>query len=399
MNKEKVIIYGIGSKMLYNRNYYKNNFDIVGFSDTNPDKKSDIPYKEIPFIYPKNLKKFDYDYIIICSVKEKEIKDFLVNEIGIATEKIKSDHDVYISSFFDNKKHYGNKNLDKTIMLIGRTGKTYGLFWYVNYFAQYIREAEKLGYIPVIDMKNYYNIYLDDDEQGKINAWELFFEQITEVSLDDAYQSANVIHIPDTNYISEGEFAIGNIYYNIEIRKMFCDIVKKYIKLNCQMKEKFKLEYNKIFSKIEGKKVLGVLYRGTDFKNIKPYLHAVQPSVNECVNKVKEKVIEWGMDYIYIATDDEEALVEMKKQFCDKLLYYDRVRFSNTGKKRLAFVSFDREHDRYIKGVDYLMEITLLAKCDSLVAGKAGGTIGALLLNNCSYEKEYFFELGTYGKE
>lgn len=399
--KDKVIIYGIGSKMLYNREWYREHYDIVGFSDSNPQKEQDIPFPEIPYIPPQGLKTAMYDYIIVCSAKEVEIIDSLVNVFDISKDRIKTDHEVWFKNFFDDIHSYGEENSDKTIVIIGREGITYGLFWYVNYFSQYIREITARGYVPVIDMQNFYNIYLEESEMNQVNAWEFFFEQPCGISLEEAYRSKNVIHIPDTNFISDSQYAIGNIYYKKDVRKLFCEITKTYIRLNTVMQEKVEEEYQKVFRHVQkdGKKVLGVLYRGTDFKNIKPYLHAIQPSIQQCIDKVKEKMQEWGMDYVYLSTDDEEAVAAMRQEFGDRFLCYERVRFSNTGKTRLAFISFNRERDRYIKGVDYLMEISLLSKCDTLVAGKAGGTIGALLFNQMKYEQEYFFELGHYGLE
>lgn len=399
--KDRVILYGIGSKMLYNREWYRENYDIVGFSDSNPKKKNDIPFPEIPYILPVDLKTYEYDYIIVCSSKAVEIIDSLVKDYELSRDRIKTDHEVWFRNFFEDVHSYGEENPDKTIVIIGREGITYGLFWYVNYFSQYIREITDRGYVPVIDMQNFYNIYLEKEEMNQVNAWEFFFEQPCGISLEEAYKSRNVIHIPDTNFISDSRFAIGNIYYNKDVRRLFCDITSRYIRLNTAMQKKAEEEYKRVFDRIQedGKKVLGVLYRGTDFKNIKPYLHAVQPDISQCIEKAKEKMQEWGMDYIYLSTDDAEAVAQMQQEFEECFLCYERIRFSNTGQTRLAFISFDRERDRYIKGVDYLMEISLLSRCDALVAGKAGGTIGALLFNQMSYEQEYFFELGNYGLE
>lgn len=398
--KDKVILYGIGSKMLRNRFWYLNNFQIIAFSDINQKKSKDIPFENIPYVNPGDIHVLDYDYIIIASVYSTQIKNNLINNLNIDPKKIYSDHEIYMKNFMNNIQTFGSKNKDKTIVIIGREGKTYGLFWYYNYYIQYIREIVNRGFFPVIDMKNFVNIYLEESEIGHVNAWEYYFEQPVNISVEEAYESANVIEVPqDVTYISEGNFAVGNVYYNKEVRKIFHEIGLKYIRLNNKMKNKINYQYECLIKskKDAGKKILGVLYRGTDFVNIKPYLHCIQPTIEQCINETKDLFDKWKCDYIYMASDDEVAINEMWQTFGDKFICYERKRFSNTNNTRLAFIPFERENDRYIKGYDYLTEIYLLSKCDSIIAGKAGGTVGALILNGCQYEHEYFFELGLYG--
>ena len=51
--------------------------------------------------------------------------------------------------------------------------------------------------------------------------------------------------------------------------------------------------------------------------------------------------------------------------------------------------------DRYMRGKEYLINILLLSKCDSLVAGNVGGTLGAILLTN-GYEYQKIYNIGVY---
>lgn len=399
--RERVILYGLGGRMLKNKNWYCQNFNIVGFSDSNPDKKMNIPFADIPYIFPDDLPGQDFDYIIVCSVMAKEIVTYLMEKIGIPQKKIKTDYEVYMKDLLADVHCYGDKNPDKTIVIIGREVMGLGLFGYINNFLEYIREIIGLGYVPVIDMQNYHSAYQEDEEFKKVNAWELFFEQPMDISVEEAYQSKHVIHIPDTWVIANGPYKVGDVYYNLEVRREYCSFMAKYIRPNETMAKKISEEYEKLFCWIreKKKKILGVLYRGTDFLELKPQFHFIQPDIETFIAEVKRKLKEWNMDYVYLSTDDENAVTAMKEAMGDKLLYYERKRFSNTGKTKLAFISFDRERDRYIKGVDYLTEISLLAKCDSIVAGKAGGTVGALLLNQMNYSREFFFELGVYGMD
>lgn len=59
--------------------------------------------------------------------------------------------------------------------------------------------------------------------------------------------------------------------------------------------------YNKycIFKKkFNNKNILGVLFRGTDYANLKPYGHNIQPDLNTMIQTVKEKISEWGGNLI-----------------------------------------------------------------------------------------------------
>ena len=88
--KKKVIIYGLrGSREEVERSL-SNEYEITGYSD------SDILYQNIkqyeckPFILPLELKKADFDYIII-TVQNKDISETIVNSLkslGISIKKI-----------------------------------------------------------------------------------------------------------------------------------------------------------------------------------------------------------------------------------------------------------------------------------------------------------------------
>ena len=53
--------------------------------------------------------------------------------------------------------------------------------------------AVKQGYIPVIDMQNGRNTYLEEGKVGRENAWEYYFEQPCGYRLADIRDAKNVI--------------------------------------------------------------------------------------------------------------------------------------------------------------------------------------------------------------
>ena len=83
----------------------------------------------------------------------------------------------YTHLWEERNKHFGWKNRNKTFYVI-RTRDAYcGIFSiYMTTLAR-IDEALKNGFIPVVDMQNSFNIYLNKKKIGKENAWEYYFEQ------------------------------------------------------------------------------------------------------------------------------------------------------------------------------------------------------------------------------
>ena len=86
--RKRIIIYGIGKEFKTQRNYLESQFQIVGVSDL---RKKDVNN----FIEPKDIIKYNFDYIYITSLKFfDEIKMQLIG-LGIAKEKIISVKDVF----------------------------------------------------------------------------------------------------------------------------------------------------------------------------------------------------------------------------------------------------------------------------------------------------------------
>ena len=137
--------------------------------------------------------------------------------------------------------------------------------------------ARKIGYIPVVDMKTLRTQYLEENEYGKINAYTKFFEQPDGYDVDDIKDSGCISITYDLSWFSKKE------ENEIILPKMKPELYNKY----CIFKKKF-----------NNKNILGVLFRGTDYANLKPYGHNIQPDLNTMIQTVKEKISEWGGNLI-----------------------------------------------------------------------------------------------------
>ena len=53
--------------------------------------------------------------------------------------------------------------------------------------------------------------------------------------------------------------------------------------------------------------------------------------------------------------------------------------------------------DAYQEGMDYLVTIVTLSKCNCFVGGHTSGTVGVILMNE-KFDYQYIFDLGLYGE-
>lgn len=400
MNQENVILYGLGSRFEKWISFYKSYYNIVAYCDSNLSKKDKVKSESIPFILPDMICLYQYDVIIITSSFYNEIKKALISKYLIPEYKIKSDYIKSKELYTQTITSLGTKHRDKVFGIIRNRGDKNGLFVIYRTILVYIKELIQLGYIPIVDMQNTANAYLEPEEIGQVNSWEYFFEQPLGYSLSDSSCSAQVIDTSKIPLVADPDFTYDDVLNKLEIRKFYYQLSSKYIRLQKSVKKIIQEKYEQIFKIIPtGEKVCGVLFRGTDYSKLKPYMHHIQPSIEMVIEKIEKLKAEWGFSYIYIATEEQQAINELKKHFGNYVLFLDRIRFLETGNKQLADINFYRVNDRYIKGLDYLTEIILLSKCNFLIAGKASGTYGAVIFSEeyGGYEKEYYFELGLYG--
>ncbi len=285
---------------------------------------------------------------------------------------------------FFEKKHFADKKIKTdltpdTIKYLIRRDEISGLFSYVEICMRQTMYAVRHDMFPYIDMTGCQNPYLEKSDSEKCNWWELYFEQpvVVEdtvgrkcVNCEDEVMDEEVPHSRSAVLLKRSRWYWGKVY-------------QKYFKLNERSIEYFEREYNELF---EGGKlrVLGVLMRGTDYKKAKG--HPIQPDINQIVSQVKK--IEKKYDKIYVASEEYRNVKALEELFPGKILvnkrqYYDGIDMSN---KWINEVTFNRENDGYLKGMEYLSSIMLLSKCDGLVAGICGGSVAATYINNGRYK-------------
>lgn len=182
----------------------------------------------------------------------------------------------------DWSEHYlrkGSPN-EPTYYIIRSKVPTRGLFCYFNVFAGQIKYALERGFVPVIDMQNFPNLYLTEEQLGKINSWEYYFRQPSGIGLKTAYNGENVL-------LSAGQDLSFPKRPHAEVMRSFDNkpagflaqwrmLVKLGIlKIKPEIQAEIDAIYKKLFAPTD--RVLGVFLRGTDYVSRRPYYHSIPP--------------------------------------------------------------------------------------------------------------------------
>lgn len=296
----------------------------------------------------------------------------------------------YLSDIKWKEHHiaYGFRDNKNTYYLIRRRSKNVGLFSYVLTALGHIKYAEEHNYVPVVDMLHYESPYLD--KENPKNVWEYYFEQPRGICLDDLKLKRNIV-------LSTGELPVTYPGFDImqcsNRLEQWRDLYKRNIRYN-DATSKFLIEqYNKYFSSNE--RVMGVLCRGTDYETTKPKGHPIQPRIEEVLEKVKLEMVNQKCDKVYLATEDKIIYDRFLHQFGEKLIFPEIEFRPYNGEKLITEIEVERKDDKLLKGLEYLMQIDLLSKCNCFIGSGCGGSYGALLMSE-GFEWQYFWELGVY---
>ena len=292
------------------------------------------------------------------------------------------------------RKCFGDQNPDKTFFLIKMDNYGMGVLGYFNCVLGYIKYAQNKGFIPVVDMKNYPNTYLEKEEVGKINSWEYYFDQPSEYALDDVYKSKNVMMSSGINTVETSPTVLWFYFCRRRSKKRaqeYYRIIGNQLKINQRTQSILDDYYHRILS---GKRVIGVVKRGTDIINCSG--HAIQPELSELIDRTKKMQTAWNCEYVFLATEEASTVTAFQEIFGDKLLTNSCARISNYSKGTIGNISFNRTNDKYLKGLEYLTTVYLLSQCTCLIASLVGATGGALGLNGDKYENIYIYDLGVY---
>ena len=271
-----------------------------------------------------------------------------------------------------------------------------GLFCYFNQVLSGLAYAERRNMIPVVDMRTLPNSLLDSDKTGRVNSWEYYFEQPAGIGLDDALSQDDyqVLELAVTESPSLDAAFFRNFCGQLSFWRRIC---RKYIRFAPAATERFE----RMKAKYEGMRILGVLVRGTDYVTTKPGGHPIPPTARQAIVKAGEAMRERSFDAVYLATEDKRVVREFQEAFGEKLILpeaqYVDYDYTKTDKFKNWLYNYhnDRENDRYLSGMEYLVSILFLSQCEGLITSGNNGSAAAMILSG-GFEYFYFFDLGMY---
>lgn len=275
--------------------------------------------------------------------------------------------------------------------LIRRDYSKIGLFSIVNTTIAHIAYAKKMGYIPVVDMQNYENAYLEKRLLGKENAWNYYFAT-NQKKLDEIYRADNIVlsnmDIPknrpnDTMAFFNDVDGQREYWHSLALESIpLCEEIIDYAKKQWTSR------------KSNEDRVLGVLARGTDYYALKPSGHPVQPEIDQLKKDIECKLAEWNCNKIFLATEDSVILRELQAYFGAKLFTQNQEYVDYQG-GATCDTEIKRNHDARIRGQEYVTNLLMLTWCNCIIAGRTSGSVGAVLMKG-KWEQELFYDLGTY---
>lgn len=284
--------------------------------------------------------------------------------------------------------HNGTEHPEETYYVIRRHASRAGLFSFVMTNLASIDDALQHGRIPVIDMQSSENPMLPADRVGRENAWEYYFLQPCEVSLQDLQHARNVVLSPVTPPQGYPELAD---FLDVNRRRHWRELAARYL----QVREEHKVAAQAyIRQELGGQPYLGVLCRGTDYLAQRPSGHPVQPEIDVVIRDCRRVMEERGLTQVYLATEDQEIWDQFAAAFPERLYSYQRTRYSVQADQNINDVA-NADTNAVDRNRDYLISILVLAQADYVLAGAANGSYGACLFRERD-EDFYFYQLGLY---
>lgn len=294
------------------------------------------------------------------------------------------------------------KNSDKqTYYVITYDAGTQGLFCMYKFIISYVMHAVEQGYIPVVDLHSTKTQYFKDGREYWDNPWEYYFKQPYEISPQDIYKNSKIIVSPHTGW--------SNVKYQIFPSKLplikndpcsqnqYLDEYHKYLRFTPEIKRYLNKELKLLFG--DEHDILGIIVRGTDFIETKPKGHAIQPTAEQIIEKVKELQEKLHFKKIYLATEDANIYDKIKTAFGNMVIDNNQYMYRSVGGKWIADVPCDRKDHFYNLGKEYIRSIYLLSQCKYLIGGRANGTVAVWIMTNGfkTFDYVYLWDLGSYG--
>ena len=262
-------------------------------------------------------------------------------------------------------KQNGSDVPDKKVMLIRENGNGWGFFAEVRAMLAKMVFAERFGLTPYIEWGSAFLYAEKQLVNGTHNAFEYYFKQPNGMTKQDVLESSYVTESKSAQgVVIEREFKRDTYEMTAEYQSKLAEMYRKYIRLNEKTEKMIQNDLKDIF---DNSKVLGVHFRGTDYK-AGYQNHPVAVQIEQTITQVKKSLEKNIFQKIFLATDEKNAVERFEKEFPGKVFYFQDV-YRGEGNTSVAFSQSVRPEHHYRLGYEVLRDMYALAACDGLVAG------------------------------
>ena len=350
--------------------------------------KEKFPEKELIFTDEKARYFFDEESPVRIMPEKEEEKvrkehpgrvmtvvsemDFLINRESIKEKTYNSIQMMNGLFWLSETTSYGEDNPDKKLVAIKSHLGHEGLAGVLRYVLNKLEVIKNTGQelYPVVDLGIYGEVNQFCNGNGS-NVWDMYFEPVSEYSVEDLYNSKNVL----TAY--DGMKTKNPYLFEQDILADYPQLIKKYLHVKEDVIAFCKKQYEKVVP--DGvKKYIGVVGRGSDYNmqltgNLANYL--MRPlSGAEILEKTKALFEKGGYDAVFLATEDDQVFeIFMNSDLKDKIFYVEQERITydpnDTSKRFLADIYKEKkERDGYAENLRYLSIIYILSRSSALLS-------------------------------
>ena len=328
----------------------------------------------------------------MISIIKYRIKRFVPGKIWLTfSQIIKNKKEVFFS---EHRKQFGDTNENIEIYIIRRKPPGGGLFSNVNHVLQGLIYAKEMKMYPVVDMKNYATEYSQIyGFNGEKNAWEYFFNPVSNISLTDSYKSKNVILSEGDRILKNHIMSGRNIAYILD--KEFLEEAHKvygdHIDLNRYTKSYIEYILNK--KDINLNSTLGVFLRGTDYL-LGPTGHPIQPHINEVIKDICNFLENKPIKKILLSTDDLQLRNKLEAKFGDLMLESIRSDSESLFSNQLRD-QFKIPKGAIARNLSYLSEIYILSKLSFNISSLSNGSAIMYVINGGKFTDSKLYYYGV----
>ena len=115
------------------------------------------------------------------------------------------------------------------------------------------------------------------------------------------------------------------------------------------------------------------------------------------MTQVVLKIEEWNCNKIFLVTEDKNIVVNFKRFFGNDCITTEKDYVDYDGQENISHYNSNRPNDKFLRGKEYLTDIAILSKLEYLVAARANGSLGAMIMKTDGYKDLLIFNFGLYG--